>query len=67
MMPMPNARLAHEPKGLTRALEANYGADDVAHLTAEDIDAALHDIAMRHGLREFLLDCEARRSKELQH
>jgi hypothetical protein len=64
---MPNAHLVYQPKRLTRTLEANYGADNAESLAAEDIDAALHDIAMRHGLREFLRDCEMRRSRGLQH
>src|SRR5665213_2053910 len=62
---MPDAHLEHQPARLTRTLEANYGEDNAADLAAEDIDAALHDIAMRHGLREFLRECETRRSKEL--
>jgi uncharacterized protein YjfI (DUF2170 family) len=36
---------------LAQKLEENYG---VNHVPARDVDAALHEIAMKSGLRDFL-------------
>jgi hypothetical protein len=53
--PMQHAQ--HFPKVLERTFEENFGAD---HLPADDVDAALHEIAMKNGLRDFLHGCEVR-------
>ena len=54
---MRHAHLEHLPEILARTFEENFGAD---HLPADDANAALHEIALKNGLRDFLHDCEVR-------
>jgi hypothetical protein len=47
------------PEMLARTFEGNFGADHF--FPADDLNAALHEIAMKNGLRDFLQSCEVRR------